>query len=69
MKLFGLRFGKPIEQPPLKVEIEPEIRSINLNGEKYLNYSDVINFLNGKEINEGLSNQTRFDLDKATFFT
>lgn len=60
--MFGLRFGKPIKQPPIEVETEPEIRSIVLNGERYLNYEDVINFMMDK-----IPDEVRWELDRKTF--
>lgn len=58
------RKGNVIKQPPIKVETEAEIRSININGEQYLHYGDVITFLM-----DHVDPEVRWELDNKTFRT
>ena len=61
---MGFRFGKPIKQPPAVAYSEPEIRSIELNGDKYIHYEDVIMFLNDAAPERP---ELRWELDNRTF--
>lgn len=54
-----------IKQLPKLVEIAPKIHSVNINGEKYLRYEDVISFM----MEEDVDSEIRWALDRATFFT
>lgn len=49
---------------PVNVETTPRIRSFDINGEKYLHYGDVIQFM----MDEGVTPEIRWSMDKTSFF-